>query len=122
MEYDDRSRVIHFLLQFIPHSLGPEIVDYFGELVVRVRGQKCLVVTKEGDVGIRATDTELQAEMEATCGGRHWVSQGRVYDRWYLLPADFPLNRPPVTEWIAASARGAEALANWQLQSRLHSR
>lgn len=118
MEYLDRSRLIHFLLQFIPNTLEPEILDYFGELVVRVRGQKCLVVTQDGAVGIRATDTDLQAAMEAICGDRHWISQGRVYDRWYLLPADLPLNQSPITDWIAAAAKGAEALANWQLQSR----
>lgn len=121
MDYVDRSRLIHFLLQFIPNTHEPEILDYFGDLVVRVRGQKCLVVTLDGTVGIRATDTDMQAEMEAICGHRHWVSQGRVYDRWYLLPVDMPLNRPPITHWIAASAAGAEALANWQMQSRFHS-
>jgi hypothetical protein len=56
--------------------------------------------------------------MSAICGDRHWVSQGRVYDRWFLLPQDLPLNRPPVTQWIADAARGAEALANWRLNRR----
>lgn len=110
MDKINRSRRIHFLLQYIPASLGPEIGVFFGEHVIRVGGQLCLVVTLDGDVGVRATDPELEAQLLARCGRRHWIAHGRVYEQWYLLPGDCTLNRAPVPQWLKTSAEGAYRL------------
>jgi len=111
MDKINRSRRIHYLLQFIPEDLAPQVGIYFGEHVVRVEGQLCLVVTLDGDVGIRATDPELEAELLKNCGQRNWVAHGRVYEQWYLLPGDQALGQAPVTDWIRQSAEGSAALA-----------
>lgn len=116
MDKINRSRRIHFLLQYVPESLAPEIGIFFGEHVVRVGGQMCLVVTLDGDVGVRATDPEFEAELLARCGPRHWIAHGRVYEQWYLLPDDCALNRAPVPRWLSISAEGVYRLA---LQEKL---
>lgn len=119
MDKLNRSRRIHNLLHAIPSTLQPQVGVYFGEHVVRVDGQLCTVVTLDGEVGIRATDPELEAELLDVCGKRHWVAHGRLYEKWYLLPEQLVLNQAPVTEWIARSAEGAQALAQ-QEKARLN--
>lgn len=111
MDKINRSRRIHYLLQFIAEELSPQVGIYFGEHVVRIKGQLCLVVTLDGEVGVRATDPDLESELARACGQRHWVAHGRVYEQWYLLPDDLALNRSPVTDWIHRAAEGARALA-----------
>ncbi len=112
MDKLNRSRHIHYLLQFIPSALQPQVGVYFGEHVVRVSGQLCVVVTLDGEVGIRATDAGLEAELLEACGKRHWVAHGRLYEKWYLLPESLVQNQPPVSDWIRRAAEGAEAIAS----------
>lgn len=110
MDKVNRSRRIHSFLQYIPASMQPEVGVFFGEHVIRVNGQLCLVVTLDGDVGIRATRPELEAELLAYCGKRHWIAHGRVYEQWYLLPEDTDFHREPVTSWMVKAAQGARVL------------
>lgn len=111
MDKINRSRRIHSFLPYIPTALDPQVGIFFGEHVIRIDGQLCLVVTLDGDVGIRATQPTLAAELQAVCGRRHWTAHGRVYDQWYLLPQDCALDRQPVTGWVAVAANGASQLA-----------
>lgn len=111
MDKLSRSRRLQSFLPYIPDSLDPRAGMFFGEHVVRVGGQLCLVVTLDGEVGIRATRPELVAELRALCGDRHWIAHGRVYEQWYLLPGHQSLYEPPVTLWVARAAEGARQLA-----------
>lgn len=104
MDKVNRSRRIHFLMQYIPAELGPVIGVYFGEHVIRINGQLCLVVNLAGEVGIRALQPALAAELNAICHERHWVAHGRVYEQWYLLPESLPLSDTQVKNWVAQAA------------------
>lgn len=112
MDKINRSHRIHQLVQFIDEALAPRVGIYFGEHVIRIDGQLCLVVTLDGDVGIRAIDPQLASEMAQLCGLRHWVAHGRVYEQWYLLPAGQALDESPVTDWIRRATEDAWRLAN----------
>ena len=103
MDKVNRSWRIHFLLQYVPEEFEPKIGMYFGEHVIRVNGQLCLLVNAAGEVGIRALHPALAAELADVCDDRHWVAHGRVYDQWYLLPEDFALNDTKVVKWIKSS-------------------
>jgi hypothetical protein len=103
MDKVNRSRRIHFLLQYVPEALEPKVGMYFGEHVIRVNGQLCLVVNADGEVGIRALHPALASELAEVCDNLHWVAHGRVYDQWYLLPDNLALNDPRVIKWIGDS-------------------
>ncbi len=111
MDKVNRSRRIHFLMQYIPEDFAPEVGVYFGEHVVRVNGQLCLVVNTAGEVGIRALHPSLASELSELCDGRHWVAHGRVYDQWFLLPESIPLNDTRVKKWISDSADEVQRLS-----------
>ena len=104
MDKVNRSRRIHFLMQYIPEELEPEIGVYFGEHVIRINGQLCLVVNMAGEVGIRALHPSLASELSELCEDRHWVAHGRVYEQWFLLPESTPLNGEKIRSWIANAA------------------
>ncbi|EAR07385.1 hypothetical protein [Reinekea blandensis] len=104
MDKVNRSRRINFLMQFIPEAFSPEIGVYFGEHVIRINGQLCLVVNMAGEVGIRALHPALISELSDVCNNRHWVAHGRVYEQWYLLPEAMPLNDARVRGWISQAA------------------
>lgn len=104
MDKKDRSKRIHFLAQYIPESLEPVVGVYFGEHVIRVNGQLCLVVDSTGAVGVRALTEAFSQVLSDVCEERHWSAHGRVYDQWYLLPDDFALNDARLKQWIAESA------------------
>lgn len=103
MDKVNRSRRIHFLLQYVPEELDPKIGMYFGEHVIRVNGQLCLLVNAAGEVGIRALHPALVSELSEICENRHWVAHGRVYDQWYLLPDEIALNDARVVNWISSA-------------------
>lgn len=104
MDKVNRSRRVHFLMQYIPEDLEPEVGVYFGEHVIRINSQLCLVVNLAGEVGIRALHPALAAELKTLCNDRHWVAHGRVYEQWFLLPESIPLNDDQVRRWIAQAA------------------
>jgi hypothetical protein len=104
MDKVNRSRRIHFLMQYVPEELEPEIGVYFGEHVIRINSQLCLVVNMAGEVGIRALHPALASELSGLCQDRHWVAHGRVYEQWFLLPESLPLNDKRVKTWIAKAA------------------
>ena len=104
MDKVNRSRRIHFLMQYVPELLEPEIGVYFGEHVIRVNGQLCLVVNMAGEVGIRALHPALASELSELCKDRHWVAHGRVYEQWHLLPESVSLNESRVQKWIGQAA------------------
>lgn len=104
MDKVNRSRRIHFLLQYVPEEYAPEVGVYFGEHVIRINGQLALVVNMAGEVGIRALHPALASELSTICQDRHWVAHGRVYEQWYLLPESLPLNDKKVISWIGQSA------------------
>lgn len=104
MDKVNRSRRIHFLAQFIPKELDPVIGVYFGEHVVRVNSQMCLVVNSDGEVGIRALHPALVSELSHLCGDRHWVAHGRVYEQWFLLPESISLSDRRIGNWISSSS------------------
>lgn len=100
----ERSRRINFIAQYVPQELEPALGVYFGEHVIRVNGQLCLVVSSSGQVGIRALHPGLVSELSEVCQGQHWVAHGRVYDQWFLLPEDIALNDKRVVKWISSAA------------------
>lgn len=104
MDKVNRSRRIHFLLPYISPDLNPELGIYFGEHVVRINNQLCLVVTSEGRVGIRALHPALASALAELCQGDHWVAHGREYEQWYLLPESLSLNDAKVQKWVAQAA------------------
>jgi hypothetical protein len=106
MDKLSRARRIHFLTQCLPDYPTSEIGLYFGEHVIRVEGQLCLVVTLKGAVGIRATDPELESELHHVCGDQRWVAHGRVYGQWYLLPEAVIQNVPRLAAWARRAASG----------------
>lgn len=111
MDKVNRSRRIHFLMQYVAEELEPKVGMYFGEHVIRVNGQLCLVVNTAGEVGIRALHPALAAELSEYCHDRHWVAHGRVYDQWYLLPEDTALNDQRVIKWIHDSIHEVHRLS-----------
>lgn len=104
MDKVNRSRRINFLMQYIPEHFSPVVGVYFGEHVIRINGQLCLVVNIAGEVGIRALHPALISELSEVCEDRHWVAHGRVYEQWYLLPETLPLNDTRVRSWISQAA------------------
>lgn len=100
----DRSKRINFIAQYVPLELDPILGVYFGEHVIRVNGQLCLVVNSSGQVGIRALHPSLVSELTELCQGQHWVAHGRVYEQWFLLPEDIALNDKRVARWIRSSS------------------
>lgn len=104
MDKVNRSRRIHFLAQFIPIEFDPKIGVYFGEHVIRVNGQMCLVINLDGEVGVRALHPALVSELALLCGDKHWVAHGRVYEQWYLLPESISLSDRRIGQWINGSA------------------
>ena len=104
MDKVNRSRRIHFLMQYIPAQLNPEVGVYFGEHVIRINSQLCLLVNMAGEVGARALHPALASELSVICQDRHWVAHGRVYEQWYLLPESLPLNDNKVNRWIKQAA------------------
>jgi len=104
MDKVNRSRRIHFLMQYVPEVLEPEIGVYFGEHVVRINRQLSLVVNMAGEVGIRALHPALASELSELCQNRHWVAHGRVYEQWFLLPDHIALNDSRVKRWITSSS------------------
>lgn len=104
MDKVNRSRRIHFLMQYIPEEYEPEVGVYFGEHVIRINGQLALLVNMAGEVGIRALHPALASELSDVCQDRHWVAHGRVYEQWYLLPESMPLNDKKVQAWIAKAS------------------
>jgi hypothetical protein len=104
MDKVNRSRRIHFLAQYISSELDVSLGVYFGEHVVRVNGQMCLVVNLDGEVGVRALHPVLASELATLCGNKHWIAHGRVYEQWFLLPVDISLSDKRVAKWIADSA------------------
>lgn len=119
MDKVNRSQRIHFLCQYVPADLEPEIGIYFGEHVIRVNGQLCLVVNTEGEVGVRAINADMRSELAELNKGRHWVAHGRVYDEWYLLPASLPLNDRRVKDWIRSTAEEIYRLSLTSVNSRV---
>ncbi|WP_320821729.1 hypothetical protein [Reinekea sp.] len=111
MDKVNRSRRIHFLMQYVPEALKPEIGIYFGEHVIRVNSQLCLVVNIAGEVGIRALHPALAADLADLCHKRHWVAHGRVYEQWFLLPDGIALNEDRVQYWIQSSAEEVQRLS-----------
>lgn len=104
MDKVNRSRRAHFIMQYIPAELTPEIGLYFGEHVVRINQQLCLVVNGEGELGIRALHPALASELNEVCSARHWVAHGREYEQWYLIPESLALNDVRVQRWITQAA------------------
>jgi len=104
MDKVNRSRRIHFLMQYVPDTFKPEVGVYFGEHVIRINGQLCLVVNMAGEVGIRALHPSLSSELAELCQSRHWVAHGRVYEQWFLLPDNIALNDGKVQQWISLAA------------------
>jgi len=104
MDKVNRSRRIHFLMQYISAELNPEVGVYFGEHVIRINSQLCLLVNMAGEVGIRALHPALSSELSQVCQNRHWVAHGRVYEQWFLLPDSMPLNDKKVSHWIKQAA------------------
>lgn len=111
MDKVNRSRRIHFLMQYVPEILAPEAGIYFGEHVIRVNNQLCLVVNIAGEVGIRALHPGLAAELTDLCHKRHWVAHGRVYEQWFLLPDTVALSEDRVRAWIRSSAEEVQRLS-----------
>ncbi|WP_394169065.1 hypothetical protein [Saccharospirillum alexandrii] len=111
MDKLNRSRRLHSLLQLLPERPEPETGLYFGEHVIRVEGQLCLVVTLKGQVGIRATDPELETQLQQVCGDQHWIAHGRVYEQWYLLPEPVYQDTDQIVPWVLQAAAGAARLA-----------
>ncbi|WP_028669434.1 hypothetical protein [Saccharospirillum impatiens] len=111
MDKLNRARRLHTLLQLLPELPVPETGLYFGEHVIRVSGQLCLVVTLKGQVGIRATDSELETQLQRICAEDHWIAHGRVYEQWYLLPDTVDHNSDQVAAWVRQAALGAARLA-----------
>lgn len=107
-----RARRIQSLMQLLPENPEPEAGLYFGEHVIRVAGQLCLVVTLKGQVGIRATDPELEAQLQHACGDQNWIAHGRVYEQWYLLPEAVYQDADQVCSWARQAAAGATQLAD----------
>lgn len=114
MDKLNRARRLHSLIKLLPEHPEPETGLYFGEHVIRVAGQLCLVVTLKGQVGIRATTPELEAELQHICGDQHWIAHGRVYEQWYLLPEPVYQDTRQVTDWARQSASGAARLADME--------
>jgi TfoX/Sxy family transcriptional regulator of competence genes len=106
MDKLSRARRIQLLIDFLPDDPAPEPGLYFGEHVVRVQGQLCLVVTLEGRIGIRATDEHLEGQLQKACGKQHWVAHGRVYEQWYLLPESVFQDDSQVSLWARQAAAG----------------
>ncbi|MEJ2042391.1 MAG: hypothetical protein P8X89_03875 [Reinekea sp.] len=104
MDKVSRSRRIHFIRQYVSDDLKPEIGIYFGEHVLRINGQLCLVVNSVGEVGIRALHPSLVSELKSVSKDRHWVAHGREYEQWFLLPESIALNDAKVKRWINQSA------------------
>jgi|AntRauTorckE6833_2_1112554.scaffolds.fasta_scaffold94528_1 hypothetical protein len=107
MDKLSRARRIQSLIHFLPEEPTPEPGLYFGEHVVRVQGQLCLVVTLTGQVGIRATDEHLESQLQQVCGKQHWVAHGRVYEQWYLLPETVFQDSDRVSGWARQACAGA---------------
>lgn len=118
MDKLNRARRLHSLIQFLPEHPEPETGLYFGEHVIRVAGQLCLVVTLKGQVGIRATTPELEAELQHVCGDQHWIAHGRVYEQWYLLPEPVFQETDQVSGWVRQAASGAAQLAELEPRAR----
>lgn len=111
MDKLNRARRLHSLTLLLPEHPEPETGLYFGEHVIRVAGQLCLVVTLKGQVGIRATTPELEAQLQRACGNQHWIAHGRVYEQWYLLPEPVYQDTDQVLDWVCQAANGAARLA-----------
>ncbi|MEX2319829.1 MAG: hypothetical protein WD668_00660 [Saccharospirillum sp.] len=111
MDKLNRARRIQSLMQLLPENPEPEAGLYFGEHVIRVAGQLCLVVTLKGRVGIRAIAPELEAELQHACGDQHWIAHGRVYEQWYLLPEPVYQDAGQVCSWARQAAVGAAQLS-----------
>lgn len=112
MDKVNRLRRIHFLMQYVPEAFKPEVGIYFGEHVIRINGQLCLVVTAAGETGIRALHPALASELNEVSNGAHWVAHGREYEEWFLLPVDMPLNSRDVVRWIATAAEEVARAGN----------
>ena len=104
MDKVNRTRRIQFIRQYVADDLKPEVGMYFGEHVIRVNGQLCLVVNTLGELGIRALHPALAAELKTVCQGRHWVAHGREYEQWFMLPESIPLNDEKLQRWIRQAA------------------
>jgi hypothetical protein len=98
-------------MHYVPEALKAEIGIYFGEHVIRVNSQLCLVVNIAGEVGIRALHPALVCELTELCRKRHWVAHGRVYEQWFLLPESIALNEDRVQYWIKSSAEEVQRLS-----------
>lgn len=112
MDKLNRARRLQSLLHILPELPEPETGLYFGEHVIRVAGQLCLVVTLKGQVGIRATNPELEARLQHACGKQHWIGHGKVYQQWYLLPEAVYQNTDQTADWVRQAAAGAARLAD----------
>lgn len=112
MDKLNRARRLHSLLQFLPKRPEPETGLYFGEHVIRVAGHLCVVVTLKGQVGIRATNPELEAQLQLACGKQHWIAHGRVYEQWYLLPEPVYQNTDRIASWVRLAAAGTALLGD----------
>lgn len=112
MDKLNRARRLNALIELLPELPEPETGLYFGEHVIRVAGQLCLVVTLKGQVGIRATTPALETQLQQACGDQHWIAHGRVYEQWYLLPEPVYQDTGQVSAWVNQAASGAARLAD----------
>ncbi len=103
MDKVNRTRRIQFIRQYISEDLNPEVGMYFGEHVLRVNGQLCLVINSSGELGIRALQSALASELREISQNRHWSAHGREYEQWFLLPETVSLNDEKVKQWIATA-------------------
>jgi len=73
---------------------------FFGLDVLKFRDRTFSMIWKEGRVGVKILDKELNQKLALTKGANHWVTSGKTMSQWVLAPHEFNEDIISLKKWL----------------------
>ncbi|MBL1294618.1 MAG: hypothetical protein COB61_012220 [Thiotrichales bacterium] len=73
---------------------------FFGLDVLKVQGETFAMVWKEGRVGVKILNKELNAKLVSTKEANHWVTSGKTMSQWVLAPYEYNEDITALKKWL----------------------
>ncbi len=74
--------------------------NFFGLDVLKVQGETFAMVWKEGRVGVKILNKELNAKLVSTKEANHWVTSGKTMSQWVLAPYEYNEDITALKKWL----------------------
>jgi len=80
---------------------------FFGLDVLRVRGETFAMIWKEGRVGVKILNEEINKKLVATENASYWVTSGKTMAQWVLAPYDYNEDILSLRKWLVLAYNDA---------------